>query len=580
MKSCFHLILSCLLLIPAAVQAQLISPAVAAGFADQLVIRKILTPQGKQLLLRKIASHSIEVEHPSTVKDVVHTSTVISKESILQFCADAFSSAQFLRLRKNISLERKIIAGDPIDSNRTFSLSPFTMQVNFNADYIHPKRSTIGLTRSRTLSDIRDIGLINEVVYGEALASMKSGKIRDEAELLRFLLSRNCHYRFYDFNKKEQESYIQRLVSMGLMTSSAQQELLQSYRPYELKTIPKILLYSNRYHFVDLTQIPPDPVLIYREIFQQMKGFIPAFNYTGLRTEILESQESDLIRQDIKLSFKCDSQEYSHVFFHDYRKAGVDSMLAVRPPSKVDEDFHKIINKWLLEKESPYRLYAVNIRPGDGETISGNAVGLLLLRAGEADSVSTDPYQLSRESFDNRLSRRNIDLFIKDCIEQGILAQVTPHEIDSVKQHIKNADISSLENLLLQFPRTVVYFDWETANLENPYQELTEKLVAAARGVFTLNNIVDEYKSGWEKAKTIKYGFTINGTPYSIQLPFNGDWLAPEFLDLVRKAIHEHSIDGDYYYCVDNGQEGGYIFLNTAQVNFIRQHYPDLLKGN
>jgi hypothetical protein len=187
---------------------------------------------------------------------------------------------------------------------------------------------------------------------------------------------------------------------------------------------------------------------------------------------------------------------------------------------------------------------------------------------------------LSRESFDNRLSRRNIDLFIKDCIEQGILAHVTPSEIDSVKQSIYSADISSLEDLLLRFPRTVVYFDWETGNLDNPYQELTEKLVQSARGQFTVSQIVDEFKLGWDKAKTTRYGFTMSGTTYSIQLPFNGDWLAPEFLDLLRKAIHEHSIDGDYYYCVDNGQESGYIFLNTVQLAFIRQHYPDLLKGN
>lgn len=63
-------------------------------------------------------------------------------------------------------------------------------------------------------------------------------------------------------------------------------------------------------------------------------------------------------------------------------------------------------------------------------------------------------------------------------------------------------------------------------------------------------------------------------------LDFNSDWLAPEFLELLKKALKENNVDGDFYYCVDNGQESGYIFLSSKQHEFIQRNYPALLKGD
>ena len=61
-------------------------------------------------------------------------------------------------------------------------------------------------------------------------------------------------------------------------------------------------------------------------------------------------------------------------------------------------------------------------------------------------------------------------------------------------------------------------------------------------------------------------------------LPFSGDWLEPAFLDMIRRALKENNVDGDIYYCIDNGQESGYIFLTHDQRKFIKDNYPDLLK--
>ena len=89
---------------------------------------------------------------------------------------------------------------------------------------------------------------------------------------------------------------------------------------------------------------------------------------------------------------------------------------------------------------------------------------------------------------------------------------------------------------------------------------------------------VDEYNKGWKKAKKIKYGFTLRGKKYETMLAFKDDWLDPAFLDLIKRAMKENHIDGNLIYCMDNGQEGGYIFLNARQETFIRSHYKGILK--
>lgn len=153
-------------------------------------------------------------------------------------------------------------------------------------------------------------------------------------------------------------------------------------------------------------------------------------------------------------------------------------------------------------------------------------------------------------------------------------------EIREAKEKVASTDIGSIEELLLQFPKTIVLFDWETGNLENPYEDLTKQFEQAARGSFSITNIIDDYRKGWKKAKKIKYAFTMNGRTYETMLDFKDDWLDSRFMELLQKAMKENKVDGNLYYCVDNGQESGYIFLNSNQYKFVKEKYSDLLKNH
>jgi hypothetical protein len=51
-------------------------------------------------------------------------------------------------------------------------------------------------------------------------------------------------------------------------------------------------------------------------------------------------------------------------------------------------------------------------------------------------------------------------------------------------------------------------------------------------------------------------------------------------MELLKKALKENGVDGDIYYCLDNGQESGYILLSSNQHKFIQAQHPDLLNEN
>jgi hypothetical protein len=338
-----------------------------------------------------------------------------------------------------------------------------------------------------------------------------------------------------------------------------------------------MLSFSERYIQVELQHLEPKPEVTYPIIFKHIQKLLPEFQYSDLQVDTTETDESDLIRSDATILFFIAGNTYRHTFFHNYRRKVPDPNIAEHP-SWVDQDFHKGVNKWLTDSESPYRLYTVNI-PDSEEGVYGNKrVGLLLLKAGEAELISRNAYLLSQESFDNRLSKRNLNHLIESFIREGFFTYLSAAELDSAKERIATADIGSIEQVLLCFPKTIVLFDWETGNLENPYEDLTRQFEAAARGSFTVTDIADEYKKGWKKEKRVKYGFTMNGRRYEAMLSFEEDWLDPKFMELLKGALKENKIDGDIYYCIDNGQESGYVFLTSKQYRFVKEQYPDLLK--
>jgi hypothetical protein len=365
---------------------------------------------------------------------------------------------------------------------------------------------------------------------------------------------------------------------MGLFSTNEKERLLQSYKPRELKTVPEILAYSARYRLVDLQSLEADPAVCYPAIFEKVRELIPNFRYEGLQAEVIDKKSGDLTKQEIKLSFVASGLTYAHTFFYTYKNEPSDTVHPKLPPLRVSQDFHKGINQWLTDVASPYRLYTINIPLENEEVYGQQRVGLVLLKKGEADIISEEPYLISRELYDARLKRSHIDSMLTALGQQGLFSHLSAQEVNAARENIHSNSISSLSELLAYFPKTMVSVGWETGNLENPYEDLTKQLAGISRGAVTITSIVDEYKKGWyEKKKKVKYGFTLNGKKYEAMLRFEMDWLDPDFITLLKRAVKDNGIDGSWYQCIFNGGDSGYIFLTAKQFRFIKEQYPDLL---
>jgi hypothetical protein len=124
------------------------------------------------------------------------------------------------------------------------------------------------------------------------------------------------------------------------------------------------------------------------------------------------------------------------------------------------------------------------------------------------------------------------------------------------------------------FPNlSVIIDDWETGNLDNPYEELTLQFAAASRGAFQPTDIVDNFNQNWQKEKT-EYGFTLNGTKYRTELTMMRDWLDPKFIDLIAEALEDQQINGQFF----SYRGVGNIFLTEEQYSFLLERMPDFFK--
>jgi hypothetical protein len=562
-----------LALSPLVVHAQNISLQEAGEYADSLIKKEILKEKGRARLLKEIGGKSLEVENRFAydVTGTVFTNNKPSKSAILTFCARIFYEAMLHRMTHKTDVEQKIVAKDSlIISKVSLNLSG---NLKDGEDLVHPNRSTIGFTRTQTLQDFKETGLIDSMVYEDCKKALRDQTVKNEAELVAMMAERSVYYSYYEFNLAKQQEYINQLAAAGILPQEGKISLLRSYQPYELKTVPQILAFSHRFLPVDLDSMPADPHVIYPVVFRAIQELVPEFKYDALQVSMREEKESDLVRQDVTLSFKADSNTYTHTFFHDFLKEAPGGADTAELPTKIDLDFHKGVNKWLTDRESNYRLHIIII-PGNGRTFLNAArVGLVMLREEEADLVSKDPYVISRESFDPRLSRKHISMLLQDLCAQGLLGDMEQAQVDSVKNRIYASDIRSVTDVFDSIHHVIVPVTWEAGDLKAPYKELTLQLVRASGGAFTVGNITDEFGKGSKDIKKIKYGFTLHKKRYDTMLEFKDDWLDPHFLDLVKKALKENKVNGDIYYC-RSGE--GLIFLSPAQHAFISENYPEV----
>lgn len=497
---------------------------------------------------------------------------------VVNFLTDAFYLELFYRATEANKIEKKIKQEDPL---LKFSFSHGGLFGSPDKDYkslIHPKRSVMGATRTRTLEELKNLQLISDFTYKETKAKLTDSTVRNEVDLLMLVKSKEEYFVNYQEYKAEELSFARDLVSQELISYSVYQKIRNNYIDLELKGKPEILSCSQKCKIVDLHSIEPNPDSIYTYLFKEIESLITDFRYSDLKVKLIEiDEDSDLIEQRLEISFSIKGKTYKNEFFHDFKRVRNFKKHHKNDESnKISSNFHKGINKYLRDIEANYRLHTINIK--DNRSVYGQEkIGLIVLNEKQFNFLNTESYFLSDESYDNRFNSKGVDKIIKDFKSTGLFSHLSEEDIAMAKTKIESKEVIDFNDILFEYPHTIVAFDWETGNLTNPYHELTLAFSKASRNAFTPTEIKDDFEVALEKQRKVNYSFMFNDKVYSAILDMQDDWLDPKFMELIEKAMKENNVNGQFYFCYDNGQETGFIFLDKEQYEFINENYSDLI---
>jgi len=455
--------------------------------------------------------------------------------------------------------------------------------------YIHPSRSAVGKTRTRLVRDLERIGLISPSTAAELLPLIQNNSLRLESDVVAHAARRAAYFRDYERNKCFEIELARGLVRAGVMTDAGFTLLLSSYEHYELKDKRGLLPFCERTIIIETADMPVAPQAFYEAVFARIQDtLLPNFRYTALKAVIEQEtreisrtpdgSEPPIFRRNMVLSFRADGKTYRTKFLHDF--VGGRNLSGSKHP--VSHEFAKGINKWLANRESPYRLYYA-IHPDTteaGGVYGEEKFGLLLMTEAGFNAWHTGggDYFISEEKHYAAFNAKGLAHTVSFYDSLGMFAHLSAEEKIAGQRLLEERAVTSYVEILRYFPKTVVVWDWETGNLENPYEELTRELAAASRGAFAPTDIQDHFGKDLDTKPTTRFGFTFRGKRYERELEMRGDWLDPAFLELLQQALRNAGVDGDWRYCLDNGQESGFIFLTDAQYATLKEKQPALLQ--
>jgi len=189
------------------------------------------------------------------------------------------------------------IKGEVNSPPRIGATMPFGFRRQRAQELIHPKRSVLGKHIYKTLTDLQKIGLINERIYQDVLAEIKSGRLFMENLVVNHAFERSKYYEDYDRKQARELAFLDSLEKYELITATNKISLINSYEPFELKGKFEILPYCNQAKIIQVPNKEKSPAEVYEAYFQTIKTLLPNFEYSNFQFKI-DRQIAKLIRSN------------------------------------------------------------------------------------------------------------------------------------------------------------------------------------------------------------------------------------------------------------------------------------------
>jgi hypothetical protein len=320
-------------------------------------------------------------------------------------------------------------------------------------------------------------------------------------------------------------------------------------------------------HF-DLAQMSGDAGQYLPVIYRRVANILPALAFTDFRYEIIKDERNstpDYVAYNTVVSFNVNGIPYRHKSFIAPDHAGKQYGYL----GYIDEqEFYQIFNQVLTDHRSPYRLHLV---PALMKYFPGNYqyFGIIALTQPQTSVLSRGTSLfgiIHEESFEDALTADEIKQAIRTFRQAGLLAHLTPAQVDSAvaQRPMKIAE------LLLSLPDVVFVFDTELANLEHPYEEILQSFARISHGAFHPKNIQDDFDLDHTHGEVT---FQLAGQKYRRRFDIDGDWVDPEFLTYMLGLATELNLAGRFYALPGDGQVAHFIYLTPPQARVLKEKY-------
>ncbi|WP_277232710.1 hypothetical protein [Hymenobacter sp. YC55] len=592
-----------------------------ASIPEELYQRQILSAAGRDELLTRMRLGKLRIQEQDELTQTIEEESSNSPAAILAFCAEAFAAefdyrtldteamtvalasasdstsdiksseaktkyeqAQqrfkgdtaafqqwyYEQLPARLKIEQAIAAEDSMLQMGWTIYPPLTQPALHH--WIHEKRSVLGKTRTRTVQDLYELNLIDATAYKQLQSLLKQDRLPTEVQVCQKAAELALHHAKYAKNKAKQLRWLQRLQQAGLLSDSQHLRLLREYQPYQLKEPFELLAYCEHSQIIDLRHMSRKPQELYPILFAKLSTVLPNFHFTDLKVTVaVKDDHSDLLTQNVTISFWADGRLYENTFFQAYqRKDGTDPTSPLG--AEVGEYFHQSINRWLADQNSLLRLYQAHTP--DAQSIYGNErLGLIALTNEQRKLWGTKSYFLSSESHDNRFTSVNIEKLIIWYQKLGLLSHLSPTQLAEGRQEALRGEKTDFAQVLSCFPNVIYELDWESANPPYPYDRVTRRFAAISRGAFVPVDVQDGFGATYPEKERVSFGFQLRQQTYRTQLKVQSDWLDSEFFELIKRAMQEQYGNGNFYPCLAGE---AYIFLTPQQYTDLQKAQPEL----
>ncbi|MBK9461101.1 MAG: hypothetical protein IPN94_17135 [Sphingobacteriales bacterium] len=365
-----------------------------------------------------------------------------------------------------------------------------------------------------------------------------------------------------------EKQFTDKLYSKKICNDKNYQKFLTDIESKQLTDGLDFLKYCDKATIIYLKSYPEKPEEYLQKIHEDVASIIPDLKFTDFKFQIvLDSSisDSDSKFYEFIVSLKSNGKTYKQKSSYHLHSISKNEYFG----EKIDQqEFYKIFNKILADIQSPYRLHEV--KTSKDNVMIWDRFGIIALTKEQADMLHGGGvfFMPSYESFKNSLTTVRIEKAISEYQKIGLLSHLSAEQIKFATDKAAQQENRNLNDVLQCFPNTIYYFDTELGNLENPYAEILKELSLISKGMFNPTNIIDHFAKPTNKKSLVKFSFYKK--EYSKQLLVEDDWIDPHFFDLVKQAVNDNKLNGQFYELYTGGQEASIIFLTIEQEKYLR----------